>query len=99
MSLTKTSNKNAVDLIRDRIAFSGSNFMAIYSSLAPDCFEPSYGMLPATSIPDLIGADYIVYSYATPIAWYRNGLWHVPAYKYSQSTSRHQSIVRQALGL
>jgi hypothetical protein len=41
---------------------------------------------------------YVVYSYATPIAWVRdNGEWVVPAEKYSATTSRHQSIVRLAV--
>jgi hypothetical protein len=41
---------------------------------------------------------YVVYSYATPIAWVReNGEWVVPAEKYSATTSRHQSIVRMAV--
>lgn len=36
--------------------------------------------------------DYIVYSYATPIAWHstENG-WHVVTQKFSSTTSKHQS--------
>lgn len=45
---------------------------------------------------------YIVYSYRDnyPIAaWdYDEKLWYVNAEKYSVTTSRHQSIVKQALG-
>lgn len=99
MTVTQTSNKNAGDLIRDRIPFNGSNFQGVLMSLTPECFEPVMGMLPYTSLRDLEGAEYIVYSYATPIAWFKNGGWQVPSYKYSVSTSRHQSIVRNAIGM
>lgn len=43
------------------------------------------------------GAEYFVYSYATPIAWYRGGVWCVPDVKYSNTTTRHQGQVRMAL--
>lgn len=43
------------------------------------------------------GIEYIVYSYATPIAWYADGQWEMPYAKYSATTSRHQSIVMQAI--
>lgn len=42
---------------------------------------------------------YAVYSYQTPIAWYAHGTWVVPDVKYSPTTSRHQSIVRNAVCL
>lgn len=42
--------------------------------------------------------DYIVYSYSTPIAWHTvDGEWFVVAQKFSNSTARHKSIVRDAL--
>lgn len=59
-------------------------------------------------------ADYVVYSYSTPIAWHINpysdtpptsddeypgGYWVMPDDTYSPTTSRHQSIVRTALVL
>jgi hypothetical protein len=42
--------------------------------------------------------EYVVFSYATPIAWYgpKNG-WTIPDVKYSVTTTRHQSIVRMAV--
>ena len=43
-------------------------------------------------------ADYIVYSYATPIAWrYTNGEWHLSNQRHSVTTSKHQSRVRRAV--
>jgi hypothetical protein len=42
--------------------------------------------------------DYVIYSYATPIAWHRSdGNWVVPDVKYSNTTTRHQSFVTVAL--
>lgn len=42
--------------------------------------------------------DYVVYSYGTPIAWHDSATgWHIPADKYSVTTSKHQGIVRRAL--
>jgi hypothetical protein len=35
--------------------------------------------------------DYVVYSYATPIAWHTSdGRWHVVKQKFSPTTSKHQ---------
>ena len=41
---------------------------------------------------------YVVYSYATPIAWWANGEWFVPPVRYSQTTSRHQGRLYMLLG-
>ena len=44
--------------------------------------------------------SYVVMSYSTPIAWYtKRGEWVIPQEKYSHTTSRHQSVVRQAVGM
>ncbi len=45
------------------------------------------------------GADYVIYSYATPIAWHRpaDNLWIVPDERYSVTTSRHQSLIGTAV--
>lgn len=42
---------------------------------------------------------YVVLSYDTPIAWWDATTgWVIPDVKYSPTTSRHQSIVRLAVG-
>lgn len=48
--------------------------------------------------------DYVVYSYATPIAWHvpddgddGGARWVIPDVKYSPTTTRHQNLVRTAL--
>lgn len=40
---------------------------------------------------------YVVFSYATPIAWFANGKWTMPDVKYSVTTSRHQSVVKRGI--
>lgn len=41
---------------------------------------------------------YAVYSYGTPIAWYGERGWVIPTDKFSVTTSKHQGIVRRAVG-
>lgn len=44
------------------------------------------------------GTDvYVVFSYATPVAWCFAGQWTIPAVKYSQTTTRFQNLVRQGV--
>lgn len=57
-----------------------------------------------TEIKDMIyDSDiYVVYSYITPIGWMplnsqEYGNWHVPVYRYSNTTSQHQSILKYAI--
>lgn len=40
---------------------------------------------------------YTVRSYGTPIAWHGDAGWQQSTTKYSQTTSRHQGIVKRAL--
>jgi hypothetical protein len=44
--------------------------------------------------------DYVVLSYGTPIAWHLPDYgWHLVDYRFSHTTSRHQSKVRQAVSM
>lgn len=53
------------------------------------------GWLPREHRAAVLAADYVVYSYATPIAWHVPGEgWTVPDVKYSVTTSRHQAQAR-----
>jgi hypothetical protein len=60
---------------------------------------PQTGVLPREFYDTVKDADYVVYSYATPIAWHVPGMtnWVFPGVKYSRTTSHHQSRVRNAL--
>lgn len=57
--------------------------------------DRTQGFLRATDADDF----YAVYSHATPIAWYAHGVWTVPNVRYSVTTSKHQNLVRKAVGL
>lgn len=94
-------NGDADRFIRLLEGFKASNFSGDRKVPGEGC--RSYGELPYTYIADVQKADYVVYSYATPIGWHTPekhnpaGRWTVPSLKYSQSTSRHQNIVRGAV--
>lgn len=76
-------------MIRDRKPFQG------YGSFRATTRWEGDGVLPRRLWPssptETRDIDYVVYSYATPIAWHHpeNG-WTVPAVKYSMTTSHHQ---------
>ena len=50
-------------------------------------------------VDSLMGIDYVVYSYGTPIAYRASGEWAIPDAKYSVTTSKHQSTIRYAVTL
>jgi hypothetical protein len=70
-----------------------------YARSAPQAFLGYLGHLPQRwRAADLERADYVVYSYSTPIAWHIPGEgWHVPEVSYSSTTNKHQSITRSAV--
>jgi hypothetical protein len=56
------------------------------------------GRLHLRDYPSITSAVYVVYSYATPIAWQcRNGDWVTVDQRFSATTSRHQHAIRVAL--
>lgn len=55
-----------------------------------------YGQMDRNLALGIEGADFVVYSYATPIAWSIGGSWIVPEVRYSVTTTRHQNLVRRA---
>lgn len=55
------------------------------------------GRLPVEFVEEFTGAGYAVFSYGTPIAWSRHGVWTVPDARYSVTTTRHQGTTRYAL--
>lgn len=58
---------------------------------------PSYiGKLPPEHADSLMTADYVVMSYATPIAWETDGEIVIPDVGYSPTTSQHQYTVKAA---
>jgi hypothetical protein len=56
------------------------------------------GQLPYGHWGSAQSAQYVVYSYNTPIAWLdRAGFWQMPAVKYSVTTSKSQGRILTAL--
>lgn len=61
------------------------------------------GILPQEYRASCAQADYVVYSYNTPIAWHRRGDyggdWVMPDVKYSRTTTVHQGKIAVALSV
>lgn len=94
----RVSNTNAAPLIQGREEFKGSNMAGVKGAPA------SHGWLSGTQFSKQIAdvantTDYHVRSYGTPIAVHHEGGWIYPDVSHSPSTGRHQSIVRQAIGV
>lgn len=70
---------------------------SLYGEPGP-CIYSSAGQLPQCHVALVREADYVVYSYATPIAWHhpRHG-WMQPDENYSQSTTRQQNKIATAI--
>src|SRR5262245_35679708 len=80
------------DVIRDRVNWRGNN-------LRGECGGAiTCGQLPRYLMPLVGKADYVIYSYATPIMWHIPEVgWFDPEHRYSVTTSKHQSQVRGAM--
>lgn len=94
MTPTRTTTRKAAGLIASLTPFETKGALAGRLEWYP----ASTGQLPADwreqlrkDIDGSDGSSYIVYSYATPIAWHTEAFgWTVPDAKYSVTTSRHQ---------
>lgn len=58
-----------------------------------------YGKLASEHYESVSHADYVVFSYDTPIAWETYGIWHMPEKDYSSITRRHKSRISVALSV
>jgi hypothetical protein len=96
---TAIANNKATEYIQNRINFKASNLSGFNLPYDKECFQIATGRLCSEVVAqlELDEPNYVVYSYGTPIAWHGKFGWHLPAIKYSQTTSRHQSIVRGAI--
>jgi len=99
--MLKANRRTAPALISQRVEFDASTLSARW------VYSPDFGRLSPKN-RQLIAQDwrnassgrlYVVYSYATPIAWYNGEIWTIPADKYSVTTSRHQSIARRGISI
>ncbi|MGH3499737.1 MAG: hypothetical protein ACRDQA_02370 [Nocardioidaceae bacterium] len=108
--MTSISNSDAAERITARKPFY-SHSRSLAGLLGPGSAQ-GLGALPAaladqrtTShttarvlLATLEQADYVVYSYATPIAWHHPEQgWVAPDLDYSATTSKHQAVVAGAI--
>jgi len=102
MIRTTTRSIRAATAIRDRESFTTNGALrgqkypdgglgpgAVYNSWLDDDNKDQWYL-------DCYYVDYVVWSYATPIAWHYTrddgvGGWHVVAQKFSPTTGKHQS--------
>jgi len=89
------NQRDAIHYIATRQEFKASALSGSRYSLGGwQLMGKELGMFEA----DVNGADYIVYSYSTPIAWHTlNFGWYVVAQKFSVTTSKHTNQVRRAI--
>lgn len=86
------TNRDARSLIRDRVEFKSRTGNFLGQKHTPGYHVGYTGYLPQAyeSHGRLVNADYIVFSYATPIAWHLADGWVIPDVRYSSTTSsRH----------
>ena len=104
--MKRVSNRNAVPLIAKREPFTNATKREgphVVGRARPTSFHgesefKGRGHLPEQFLcASLLAADYVVYSYDTPIAWFHDGTWHYASVAYSPTTSEHQHLVRFAL--
>jgi hypothetical protein len=95
MAKKKVSNAKAGPSIAAKEDFEGSNLSGQSVNYTPDS-----GRMSSTEAERMKSENpsYVVKSYATPIAWHGDKGWSVAKDKHSSTTSRHQSVVRNAIG-
>ena len=87
--MMRVTNRQARAFIERRVEFRNSTG-SLRGVTRPHSHPGS--RLPSEYADGLSGSPYVVYSYATPIAWVHaeTGAWVRPAVKYSPTTSCHQ---------
>lgn len=84
--------------IRERLPFRAGNLSAANATPNRAGVMKSPWVDEYLSRVDRNEIVYVVYSYATPIAWLdTDGVWTLPAITYSRTTSKHQGITRRAI--
>lgn len=96
--MTKTANKDSHAYIRNHMDFDGSNFRGRMMN-SPYMYGTWMSQADADAfLRDAEGGSiYAVLSYNTIIAWCGRNGWVVPKVRYTNTTSRHQHIVRVAV--
>jgi hypothetical protein len=96
MKRLTTRGRETAEAIRDREPFTTSGALWAVPG------DHGTGRLPEPWLAQYNAAwlarelDYVVYSYATPIAWHTAAGWTFPDVKYSPTTSHHQGVLYAA---
>lgn len=92
--MKQMNQRDAIHYIATRQDFKASALSGNYVK-----FTPLSGRLDLAEYEKLreAHADYVVFSYGTPIAWYTADGWYVVEQKFSVTTSKHQNYVRRAI--
>jgi hypothetical protein len=92
------NNSHAAVVAAGKIIAAGGSFANHAKSLSGHAGgADSLGKLPGCYWDSALSADYVISSYATPIAWLVDGDWVVPPVKYSVTTSKHLSKALSAI--
>jgi hypothetical protein len=92
------TNADSYTVLADILAGTPESFQGSNMHGEPSNGHVVFGRLVTEYHPSVCTATYVVYSYGTPIAWrLRDDGWHVPAERYSVTTSKQQGRVRAAL--
>lgn len=98
----KVTNSEAVGKIARREDFSNATGSLTGKDIGVHPTGSRFGWLPEWADHELskVGWAYVVFSYATPIGWFdhQRSMWVVPRVRYSATTSRHQGLLRRAIG-
>lgn len=100
----RVTNRGAKEPIRDRVNFNANSMSGRWTN------DADFGRMENTTGRNLFTSMmrehlrqsetmFVVYSYATPIAWYSplQERWYYVNEKYSPTTTQHQRIVRMAI--
>ena len=98
----KVTNREAVGKIARREVFYNATGSFTGKDIGVHPTGYRFGWMPewAERVLSEGGRAYVVFSYATPIGWfdYRRDTWVVPRVRYSNTTGRHQSRLRDGIG-
>jgi hypothetical protein len=91
------NQKEAMERIANRERFEASSLSGKFMNYTPSAgrLGDEYNRL----IADFKTGAYVVFSYATPIAWFGAQGWYVVEQKFSPTTSKQQTYVRRAVTL
>lgn len=85
----------AMERIANRQAFKAHSLSGRYVNYTPD--RGRLGDEYERLLADFKTGAYVVFSYATPIAWFGANGWYAVEQKFSRTTSKTQSYVRRAV--